>query len=135
VALSAEPLDPSRLEALVSSPGGGGCAVFIGTVRAENRGREVTRLRYEAYEAMAVKEIERILDEARSRFGVLDLAAHHRVGDLDPGEVAVVVVVSSVHRAEALAALSHVIDELKARAPIWKKEFYRDGETWLGHCP
>lgn len=135
VALRAEPLDPVRLEALVASPRAGGCAVFIGTVRSENRGRQVTRLHYEAFEAMAVKEIERILEEARSRFDVLDLALHHRVGDLDPGDVAVVVAVSSVHRAAALAAVTHVIDELKARAPIWKKEFYRDGEAWLSHCP
>jgi molybdopterin synthase catalytic subunit len=126
---------PASVEALVATPGAGGLVTFVGAVRRENRGREVLRLHYEAYESMAVEVIEAILEEARERFGVLDLATHHRVGDLGPGDVAVVVAVASAHRAEAFMACRYVIDELKARAPIWKKEFYRDGESWLSHCP
>jgi molybdopterin synthase catalytic subunit len=135
VALVTGPLDPGRIAALVASPAAGGSVLFVGTVRRENRGREVIRLHYEAYEPMAVKVIESILDEARDRFGVLELAAHHRLGDLGLGEVAVVVAVSSAHRAEAFEASRYVIDELKTRAPIWKKELYRDGESRLSHCP
>jgi len=109
--------------------------LFIGTVRDENRGREVVSLHYEAYAPMAVREITAIAGEARARFGVQGVAVHHRTGDLALGDVAVVIAVAGVHRAEAFLAARYVIDELKARAPIWKKEIYRDGESWLSHCP
>ncbi len=135
VALTATPIDPARVAALVATPGAGGTVLFAGTVRDENRGREVRSLHYEAFAPMAVREITAIADEARARFGIVRVAVHHRTGDLALGDVAVVVAVAGVHRAEAFLAARYVIDELKARAPIWKKEVYRDGESWLSHCP
>jgi molybdopterin synthase catalytic subunit len=135
VALSAEPLDPARLEALVGSPEAGAILVFAGTVRRMSHGREVLRLEYEAYEPMAVAVIEEIAREAREQFAILDVAAHHRVGTLAIGEVAVVIAVAAPHRDAAFSGCRYVIDELKKRAPIWKKEVYGDGEAWLSHCP
>jgi molybdopterin synthase catalytic subunit len=135
IALVTTPIDPARVAALVAAPSAGGTVLFIGTVRDENRGREVVSLHYETYAPMAVREITAIAGEARARFGVHGVAVHHRIGDLTLGDVAVVVAVAGVHRAEAFPAARYVIDELKARAPIWKKEIYRDGESWLSHCP
>jgi molybdopterin synthase catalytic subunit len=135
IALVATPIEPARVSALVAAPSAGGTVIFVGTVRDENRGREVRSLHYEAYEPMAVREIGVIAAEARSRFGVVGIAVHHRTGELALGDVAVVVAVAGVHRSEAFLAARYVIDELKARAPIWKKEIYRDGESWLSHCP
>jgi len=135
VVLTAAAIDPARVAALVAAPGAGGTVLFIGTVRDENRGREVLSLHYEAFAPMAVREITAIAAEARTRFGVRGVAVHHRTGSLALGDVAVVVAVAGVHRAEAFLAARYVIDELKARAPIWKKEIYRDGESWLSHCP
>jgi molybdopterin synthase catalytic subunit len=135
IALVASSLDPERVEALVATTEAGARVVFVGAVRRHNRGREVLRLHYEAYAPMALRTLEAIAGEARERFGALDVAVHHRLGTLEPGEAAVVVAVAAEHRAPAFAACRYVIDELKARAPIWKKEIYRDGESWLGHHP
>jgi molybdopterin synthase catalytic subunit len=135
VALSATTIDAAQVAGLVAGTGAGGLVLFIGTVRDENRGRAVIRLVYEAYAPMAIRVIERVAAEARDRFAVLDVAVHHRTGELALGDVAVVVAVAAVHRAEAFVACKYVIDELKARAPIWKKEIYRDGESWLSHGP
>ncbi len=135
VALSATTIDAAQVAGLVAGSGAGGLVLFIGTVRDENRGRAVIRLVYEAYAPMAIKVIERVAAEARDRFAVLDVAVHHRTGELALGDVAVVVAVAAVHRAEAFVACKYVIDELKTRAPIWKKEIYRDGESWLSHGP
>ena len=135
IALVTAALDPAGVEALVATTAAGARVVFAGVVRRHNLGREVLRLHYEAYEPMALRVLEAIAGEARARPGVLDVAVHHRLGTLELGETAVVVAVAAEHRAEAFAACRHVIDELKARAPIWKKEIYRDGESWLGHHP
>ena len=98
-------------------------------------GRAVTGLSYQAHEAMAVAEFERIAAEARERFGPCTVAAVHRVGDLRIGEVAVVVAVGSAHRAAAFAACAYAIDELKSRAAIWKKEHYTDGSgVWIANA-
>lgn len=135
IALSPAPLDPARIEALVGSRASGGRVTFTGTVRAANRGREVVRLHYEAYGPMALHMFEAIAAEARKQFGALDVAVHHRTGDLGPGEVAVVVAVAAEHRDQAFSACRYVIDQLKARAPIWKQEIYHDGKSWLSHTP
>ena len=134
VALLDAPLDPARVRALVGSPSAGGQVLFVGTVRRENRGREVTRMHYEAYEPMASKVLAKIAEEAQAQ-GALAVAVHHRTGDLKPGEVTVVVAVAAKHRDAAFAACRYVIDQLKARAPIWKKEIYRDGESWMSNTP
>ena len=110
--------------------GDGALCLFLGVVRNENGGRPVVRLEYEAYEEMALPMMEEIAAEARRRFGASDVRIVHRLGRLEVGEVSVAVAAASPHRAEAFAACRHAIDTLKARVPIWKKEFYADGAVW-----
>ncbi|HJM09132.1 MAG: molybdenum cofactor biosynthesis protein MoaE [Gammaproteobacteria bacterium] len=110
----------------------GARSVFEGTVRNANEGHDVTKLEYECYESLAIKEGNRILLEATEMFGLIDAFCIHRIGTLDLGETAVVVVATSGHRNEAFKGCRFIIDEVKSRVPIWKKEHYRDGETeWL----
>lgn len=126
--LSAEPLGGAPLD----HPEAGGFVTFEGRVRAENGGRAVERLEYEAYVPLAEAEGARILEEARERFGLLDARATHRVGVLEVGEAAVRVEVAGRHRAEAFAACAHIMDRIKERVPIWKKEVFSDGEAhWV----
>ena len=109
----------------------GAVSLFVGVVRNENRGRRVLRLEYEAYEEMALPLMEEIAAETAARFPVTDARLVHRLGRLEIGEASVAVAVSSPHRAEAFGACRFAIDALKARVPIWKKEFYADGSEWL----
>jgi len=110
----------------------GARSVFEGTVRDTNDGHDVTKLEYECYEPLAMKEGNRILDEAIEKFGLIDAFCIHRVGTLEVGETAVIVVATSGHRDEAFKGCRYIIDEVKCRVPIWKKEHYQDGETeWL----
>ena len=125
----------ARLELL--DLGAGGYASFEGWVRDHNEGREVTRLEYEAFEDLAVKEGERILTEAAKRFPIKHALCIHRVGALALADMAVWVGVSSAHRGEAFDACRFIIDEIKHRVPIWKKEHYRNGDSgWVNceHC-
>jgi len=127
-AIVTETIDPAKLEAAVRSEGSGAVAVFLGIVRSRSDdGRLVTGLFYEASEAAAIAEFRAIAREARERFGECDLAIVHRVGNLPVGEVAVAVCVATPHRAQAFDACEYAIDQLKQRAPIWKKEAYVDG--------
>lgn len=131
--ISSTAIDPRALERGLESPGSGALAVFVGRVRDHNEDRQVERLEYEAYEAVCLAEGEQILEEAQARFGVLSLRCVHRAGMLEVGEPAVWVGVASAHRSEAFAACRFVIDEVKRRLPIWKKEHYADGTTeWTG---
>jgi len=110
----------------------GARSVFEGTVRDTNDGHDVTKLEYECYEPLAMKEGNRILAEAIEKFGLIDAFCIHRVGTLEIGETAVIVVATSGHRDEAFKGCRYIIDEVKCRVPIWKKEHYQDGETeWL----
>jgi len=129
VRLQREPLDLAALHA-VSSKDGAVC-VFLGVVRNENGGRPVLRLEYEAYEEMALPLMAEIEAEVRGRWPVTEVKMVHRLGPLAIGEASVAVAVASPHRAEAFAACRHAIDTLKAKVPIWKKEFYADGAVWL----
>jgi molybdopterin synthase catalytic subunit len=115
-------------------PGAGGYASFEGWVRNYNEGREVTRLEYEAFEELAVKEGERIVAEALRRFPVKHALCIHRVGTLALSDLAVWVGVSSPHRGEAFDACRFIIDEVKHRVPIWKKEHYRSGDSGWVNC-
>ena len=135
IVLTPDPLDPKRISAALKSPEAGAVCVFEGIVRRTNREREVLRLHYEAYEPMAIAVIGEIAAEARARFDLLAVAAYHRTGTLELGETAVVIAVAAAHRDAAFQACRYLIDELKARAPIWKQEFYRDGAAWLSHTP
>lgn len=130
--LSSTPLDIDFLKQELTRPEAGACVTFEGWVRNRNEGRAVTQLEYEAYAPMAVKEGERILEEARTRFGVLEIYCAHRVGLLAIGDLAVWVGVAAGHRDAAYSASRYIIDEIKARVPIWKKEFYEDGDSgWV----
>jgi molybdopterin synthase catalytic subunit len=132
-AIVRNPIDPRALEARVRSDERGGVVTFLGVVRERaDDGRAVTGLSYEAYESMAVATFETIAAEIRERYGDVHLAIEHRVGDLAIGEIAVAVVAASAHRRAAFAACSYAIDELKQRAPIWKKEHYAGGDgQWV----
>lgn len=111
----------------------GAVLIFQGRVRETNEGRTVTGLGYQAYGEMAEKELRAICEEAAGRFEVGAISAAHRVGELDPGEVSVVIGVASPHRASCYEASRYVIEEIKARLPIWKRERYVDGDAvWVG---
>ncbi|HXQ63211.1 MAG TPA: ThiF family adenylyltransferase [Steroidobacteraceae bacterium] len=131
---SDRPLDTAALRAALEDRAAGGYASFEGWVRDHNDGRAVDRLEYEAYAELAIKEGERIVAEAIRRFGVRRARCAHRVGTLALGELAVWVGVSSAHRGEALAACRYIIDEVKHRVPIWKKEYYADGDSGWVNC-
>jgi molybdopterin synthase catalytic subunit len=132
--MSSEPFAPDALRAELADPACGGYAAFEGWVRNHNEGRQVLRLEYEAYEPLAIKEGERIVAEAVVRFGVRRAACVHRVGSLAIGELSVWVGVSAMHRDEAFAACRYIIDEVKHRVPIWKKEHYDDGDSGWVNC-
>ena len=130
--LSAAAIDPAGLKKELGDPRAGACVTFEGWVRIHNEGREVLALEYEAYAPLAEKEGIRILEEARARFGILDALCVHRTGHLALGDLAVWVGVTAEHRAAAFEACRHLIDELKSRLPIWKKEHYAEGPTaWI----
>ena len=134
--LSPTPFDTAALRAALLDARVGAYASFEGWVRDHNDGRPVLGLRYEAYARLAESEGGRILEEARQRFEVIDVACVHRVGDLALGELAVWVGVTAAHRDAAFAACRYVIDEVKARVPIWKHERYADGDAgWLHPGP
>jgi molybdopterin synthase catalytic subunit len=130
--LNEQPVDLGALVAAVQSSERGGIACFLGTVRNHHHGRDVLRLEYSAYAPMVEAECARIVAEAESRWDVA-IALRHRLGQLEIGEVAVAVVAASAHREEAFVACRYVIEELKGRVPIWKREFYADGSVeWVG---
>jgi molybdopterin synthase catalytic subunit len=131
-ALSDEALSVERVIAAVSHPAAGAVDVFVGVVRDHNEGRAVTLLEYEAYAAMAVAEMGRIGDEIAAELPGVRLAAVHRVGALAVGDAAIVCAASAVHRAEAFRACKALVDAIKARAPIWKREHGPDGPYWVG---
>jgi MoaE-MoaD fusion protein len=126
------PIDVQALANLVASPSAGAVATFAGSVRDNARGRGVLVLEYEAYEEAAEKVLAQIGAEIRERWDIEGVAITHRIGRLSIGEVSVGIAVSSAHRAEAFNACRHAIERIKQIVPIWKKEFYVDGETWIG---
>lgn len=131
-AVTADILDPRAVESLVAGPGEGAIVTFIGTVRDNARGRTVTLLEYEAYESAAEKMLARVGDEAREQWPEVRIAITHRTGALKPGEASIVIACASPHRDEAYAASAFAISRVKEIVPIWKKEHYEDGETWVG---
>ncbi|EEB73466.1 molybdenum cofactor biosynthesis protein MoaE [Thermococcus sp. AM4] len=116
---------------LVETDEAGGYVVFLGKVRNENRGRRVLKLIYEAYEEMALKEMEKIRKEALEKFPILDILIWHRVGELEVGEDTILIVASGKHRGEAFDACRWAIDEVKKRVPVWKKEVTEEGTFWI----
>jgi molybdopterin synthase catalytic subunit len=132
VLVSAEPIDLAALVARVSHAGAGAVASFVGAVRDVNDGTAVVGIDYEAYGPMADRELAVILDEAAARWPGARPTARHRVGYLAVGDVSVAVAVSAPHRAAAFDACRYVVEELKRRAPVWKREHYADGRrAWV----
>src|SRR5687768_3202701 len=133
VALTSEPLDLQAIIAAVGRQGhgDGAIATFIGLVRDQNQGRRVSYLEYEAYEPLAVKALQRIIDEAREPWPGARLGVHHRVGRIDLSEASIIIVAASPHRAEAFAACRYTIERVKQIVPIWKHEHFEGGEVWL----
>jgi MoaE-MoaD fusion protein len=130
--LSDAPLSLDAVVDEVRSDEAGAIATFTGTTRVHSRGRTVTHLEYEAYPEMAENVMAQIADELKARYGLCDVAIHHRVGRVGIGEPSVVIAVSAPHRQDALAACKDAIDSLKESVPLWKKEAYEGGEEWIG---
>jgi molybdopterin synthase catalytic subunit len=135
IKITQKSIDVQKVIDTASSLGAGAVNVFIGTVRNTAHGKNVLWLEYEAYESMAVAEIKKIIDDASHRWPMLGWAVCHRIGTLKPGEVSVVVAVSTPHRADSFAACEYIIDTIKEKAPIWKKEVFEDGQEWISARP
>jgi molybdopterin synthase catalytic subunit len=132
IAVSADVVDPAHVVAAVSAPDAGAVVLFVGTVRDHSPGRSgVTHLEYEAYDEQVIEKIAEVVVEVRERWPVTKVAAIHRVGELGVGEISVIVAVSSPHRGDAFPAGRYLIDEIKARVPIWKKEHWTGGAEWV----
>lgn len=131
-AIVTRPIDAAALIAEVSSDASGATSLFLGTVRDVNDGRAVTGMEYTAYGAMAARELEKIVTEAAETFDGVTIVVEHRVGALALGDISVAIAASHAHRRQALEATRHVIEELKRRVPIWKREHYADGtREWV----
>lgn len=131
-ALVTHPLDAGALINEAASASRGATAIFVGTVRSLNEGREVSGIEYTAYEVMAEREMSNILVEAEERFDGAVVIAEHRTGQLGVGEASIVIVAAHEHRAAALDAVRYAIEEIKSRVPIWKRELYVDGtRSWV----
>ncbi len=133
-AISDNDISVDALREQLMDPGAGGLCVFEGWVRNENEGRTVERLEYEVYEPLAVSEGEKVIAEAREQFPHLQACCVHRSGLLEIGDCAVWVGVAAPHRDEAFKACRYIIDQIKVRLPIWKKEHYLDGDTGWVNC-
>ena len=132
IEVTGDVIDPSAVLGAAYSSRSGAVVLFLGTVRDHAPGKEgVTHLEYEAYEGVVEPKIAEVVDEARQKWPIYKAVAIHRTGSLDVGEVAVAVAVSSAHRQDAFDAGEYIIDELKARAPIWKKEHWPGGAEWV----
>lgn len=127
-----DPVSEADVSNLVASPDAGAIVTFVGAVRNNARGRSVVSLDYEAYPPAAEKMLQQIGEEIRERWGIDATAIIHRMGHLAVGEASVAIAVASAHRGDAFDACRYAIDRIKEIVPIWKKEFYEDGETWIG---
>lgn len=131
VNISIEPIDISACIKKATNLECGGVDVFIGAVRDKTKEKNVVRLEYEAYHSMALKEMQKIADEAIKRWEIKNILLHHRVGTLHVGDIAVIAAVSAPHRKAAFDACRYSINTLKKTVPIWKKEVFEDGEEWV----
>ncbi len=131
VRLQTAPIDSTALVASIRGDADGAVTLFLGTVRDSNRGRRVLHLEYEAYEEMAVRQMERIVELASNKFAVDGVSVVHRTGRLTIGEASVAIAVAAPHRGAAFDACRFVIDRVKEEVPIWKKECFEGGEVWI----
>lgn len=131
IELTHKPISPEAVTAKVLKDKHGAVVTFLGTVRNLSEGRAVRYLEYEAYPEMAINMLKGLVDEVRQKWGIEDVAITHRLGRMDIGDVSVVIAVASPHRKEAFEACQYAIGRLKETVPIWKKEFFVDGERWV----
>ncbi len=129
------PLSISDCTNAVKDPSTGGTAVFVGTVRNQTQGKTVTKLEFESFDAMAIKEMTKIAETITEKWGAFHVSMHHRKGTLLIEEIAVIIAVSTPHRKAAFEACEYAIDTLKETVPIWKKEFFEDGAVWVAAHP
>lgn len=135
VKISDKKLSLNECYAFVEDDSCGGIATFIGTVRNDTQGKEVQQLDFTTYKPMAIKEMQKIADLALERFDIKKIAIHHAEGLLQIGDIPVIIAVSSKHRKAAFLACEFAIDTLKETVPIWKKEYFTDGEVWVNAHP
>ncbi len=135
IKITSEKLDLHDCYDFVSDPSCGGIAIFVGTVRNATQNKEVTQLDFSTYKPMAIKEMQKIADIALEKFDVKKIAIHHAEGMLQIKDVPVIITVSSAHRKAAFDACQYAIDTLKETVPIWKKEYFEDGEVWVNAHP
>ncbi len=135
IALTRERIDANKLVAAAKRGEDGAVVVFDGIVRNNSRGRQTLHLDYEAYEEMAIKQMDGLAHDAITRYGVRQVTIYHRLGKLEVGETSVLIVVASAHRAQAFDACRWLIDTLKKTVPIWKKETFVDGVVWADGEP
>ena len=130
-----EPIDVRRVAESIQKPEDGAVVVFEGAVRNHSQAKAVRFLEYDAYESMALKKLEEIGSRAKDKYDIRAIAIVHRLGHMDIGELSIVIAVASAHRGPAFDACRFAIDTIKEIVPIWKKEFYEDGEVWIegGH--
>jgi molybdopterin synthase catalytic subunit len=131
VAVTSAPLDSEALVGVIDKKGDGAIVTFAGLVRDHNQGRQVQFLEYEAYEPLAIRALQRIVDEARELWPGAHVAVHHRLGRLEIGEASIVIAAASPHRADAFAACRYTIERVKQIVPIWKREHFDGGDVWL----
>jgi MoaE-MoaD fusion protein len=129
--LTWESIDSRKVADGLKSPEDGALVLFEGIVRDNSQGKKVRFLEYDAYESMALKKLEELGAQARQQFDIRDVAIVHRLGHMEIGECSVVIAIASAHRSPAFDACRFIIDTLKKVVPIWKKEFYEDGEVWI----
>lgn len=135
IRLQQDKINIEEIISSVQSPDAGAIDVFIGTVRNQTKNKRVLYLEFEAYESMAIAEIKKIVSRAKSLWPILNISIVHAVGKLEIGDVPVVIAVSTAHRKASFEACEFVIDELKKTVPIWKKEFFENGDQWVSAHP
>jgi len=135
IKLTPNALSLDECSAFVSAENLGGVVYFVGTVRNLTNGKAVLKLNFEAYKPMAISEMTKIAENALITFDIERIAIHHRTGELKIGEVPVIIAASSAHRKAAFEACQFAIDTLKDTVPIWKKEYFEDGEVWVSATP
>lgn len=135
IKITLKKLDLQACYAFVEDDSCGGIAAFVGTVRNDTEGKEVKQLDFSTYKPMAIKEMQKIADLALKKFDIKKIAIHHAEGMLQIGEIPVIITASSKHRKNAFLACEFAIDTLKETVPIWKKEYFSDGEVWVNAHP
>jgi molybdopterin synthase catalytic subunit len=135
IEITRQPISVQTVMDRVRSNADGAVVTFTGTVRDNAEGKRVLYLEYEVYPEMAEKKLNEICNETRTRWKINEMGIIHRVGRLEVGDIAVVIAVGSAHRLEAFQACQYAIDRIKEIVPIWKKEFYANSSSWIGHPP